>query len=156
VTRIRTDPAVAGSTAYHRTSEIIQATLRAYDLSGTDFTDAVRLLRSTFDGCSGLEIDGGFGAPRDAQQPWEQCGAVCRAAALVVRNEERARCPHRDRTGSRLGPDAVTVGAATLPPADFLAWGGSRPEADASAGGSASSLLTPADVVRNRHRVPAT
>lgn len=27
----------------------------------------------------------------------------------------------------RLGPDAVTVGAATLPLADFLARGGSRP-----------------------------
>lgn len=35
-----------------------------------------------------------------------------------------------DRTAielGRLGPDAVTVGAATLPLADFLARGGSRP-----------------------------
>ncbi len=34
---------------------------------------------------------------------------------------------------SRLGPDAVTVGAATLPLADFLARGGSRPPAAVSA-----------------------
>ncbi|MET7309004.1 MULTISPECIES: TetR/AcrR family transcriptional regulator [unclassified Streptomyces] len=73
-TQIRLDPAVvAGSTAYHRTIEIIYAMLRAYDLSEPDFTDAVRLLRSTFHGYSALEANGGFGAPRDVQASWHQC-----------------------------------------------------------------------------------
>ncbi|MFB7307091.1 TetR/AcrR family transcriptional regulator [Streptomyces sp. NPDC056192] len=73
-TQIRLDPAVvAGSTAYHRTIEIIYAMLRAYDLTEPDFTDAVRLLRSTFHGYSALEANGGFGAPRDVQASWQQC-----------------------------------------------------------------------------------
>ncbi|MET9477412.1 TetR/AcrR family transcriptional regulator [Streptomyces sp. NPDC002917] len=73
-TQIRLDPAVvAESTAYLRTIEIIYAMLRAYDLSEPDFTDAVRLLRSTFHGYSALEANGGFGAPRDVQASWQQC-----------------------------------------------------------------------------------
>ncbi|WP_030973659.1 MULTISPECIES: TetR/AcrR family transcriptional regulator [unclassified Streptomyces] len=73
-TQIRLDPTVvAGSTAYHRTIEIIYAMLRAYDLTEPDFTDAVRLLRSTFHGYSALEASGGFGAPRDVQASWQQC-----------------------------------------------------------------------------------
>lgn len=72
--RSRLDPAVvAESTAYHRTVEIIYAMLRAYDLTEPDFTDAVRLLRSTFHGYSALEANGGFGAPRDVQASWQQC-----------------------------------------------------------------------------------
>ncbi|MFE4919114.1 ROK family protein [Streptomyces sp. NPDC056661] len=51
----------------------------------------------------------------------------------------------------RLGPDAVTLGAATLPLADFLARGGSRRAADVPA----ARLLTAVDAVRNRHRTPA-
>lgn len=51
----------------------------------------------------------------------------------------------------RLGPDAVTLGAATLPLAEFLTRGGSRRAADVPA----ARLLTAADVVRNRHRTPA-
>ncbi|MFF1843366.1 ROK family protein [Streptomyces sp. NPDC058232] len=51
----------------------------------------------------------------------------------------------------RLGPDAVTLGAATLPLAEFLARGGSRRAADVPA----ARLLTAADAVRNRHRTPA-
>lgn len=47
--------------------------LRAYDLTEPDFTDAVRLLRSTFHGYSALEANGGFGAPRDVQASWQQC-----------------------------------------------------------------------------------
>ncbi|WP_392674407.1 TetR/AcrR family transcriptional regulator [Streptomyces sp. LN785] len=73
-TQIRLDPAVAAeSAAYHRTIRIIYAMLRAYGLSEPDFTDAVRLLRSTFHGYSSLEARGGFGAPRDVQRSWEQC-----------------------------------------------------------------------------------
>ncbi|MGW3686706.1 ROK family protein [Streptomyces sp. NPDC005125] len=55
----------------------------------------------------------------------------------------------------RLGPDAVTLGAATLPLAEFLARGGSRRTADAPPNVPAARLLTAADVVRNRHRTPA-
>ncbi|MDX2919464.1 MULTISPECIES: ROK family transcriptional regulator [Streptomyces] len=50
----------------------------------------------------------------------------------------------------RLGPDAVTVGAATLPLADFLARGGSRPEP----GGTGAPPRTAVNAVRERHRTP--
>lgn len=53
----------------------------------------------------------------------------------------------------RLGPDAVTVGAATLPLADFLARGGGRPAPAARPGPTApAALRTPADAVRGRER----
>ncbi|MYW09879.1 sugar kinase, partial [Streptomyces sp. SID2563] len=53
----------------------------------------------------------------------------------------------------RLGPDAVTVGAATLPLADFLARGGSRPAPATRPGPTApAALRTPADAVRSRER----
>ncbi|WP_203601217.1 ROK family transcriptional regulator [Streptomyces sp. SID9727] len=52
----------------------------------------------------------------------------------------------------RLGPDAVTVGAATLPLADFLARGGSRPSPPPRTGAAAPALRTPADAVRGRER----
>lgn len=52
----------------------------------------------------------------------------------------------------RLGPDAVTVGAATLPLADFLARGGSRPSPAPRADASAAAPRTPADAVRRRER----
>ncbi|MET8532175.1 WHG domain-containing protein [Streptomyces sp. NPDC005065] len=95
-TQIRLDPAVvAGSTAYHRTIEIIYAMLRAYDLSEPDFTDAVRLLRSTFHGYSALEANGGFGAPRDVQASWQQC---VEALHLVME-----RWPSAQRSGEGEG-----------------------------------------------------
>ncbi|WP_432078867.1 ROK family protein [Streptomyces sp. YPW6] len=50
----------------------------------------------------------------------------------------------------RLGPDAVTVGAATLPLADFLTRGGSRPEP----GGGGTPPRTAVGAVRERHRTP--
>lgn len=48
----------------------------------------------------------------------------------------------------RLGPDAVTVGAATLPLADFLTRGGSRP----GVGGAGTPPRTAVQTVRERHR----
>ncbi|MEU5370482.1 ROK family protein [Streptomyces sp. NPDC005951] len=50
----------------------------------------------------------------------------------------------------RLGPDAVTVGAATLPLADFLTRGGSRP----APGGTGTPPRTAVHAVRERHRTP--
>ncbi|MEV7404855.1 ROK family transcriptional regulator [Streptomyces sp. NPDC091267] len=50
----------------------------------------------------------------------------------------------------RLGPDAVTVGAATLPLADFLARGGSRPPSGPQPGTPEPGRRTAADVVRRR------
>ncbi|MEE4496330.1 ROK family transcriptional regulator [Streptomyces sp. BE230] len=52
----------------------------------------------------------------------------------------------------RLGPDAVTVGAATLPLADFLARGGTRPSAVPRTGPPAPGFRTAADAVRGRER----
>ncbi|MFD4015373.1 ROK family transcriptional regulator [Streptomyces sindenensis] len=52
----------------------------------------------------------------------------------------------------RLGPDAVTVGAATLPLADFLTRGGSRPDP----GGSGTPPRTAVEAVRERHRTWVT
>ncbi|WLQ52603.1 ROK family transcriptional regulator [Streptomyces poriferorum] len=52
----------------------------------------------------------------------------------------------------RLGPDAVTVGAATLPLSDFLARGGSRPSPEAQSGPSVPGFRTAADAVRGRER----
>ncbi|MET9927477.1 MULTISPECIES: ROK family transcriptional regulator [unclassified Streptomyces] len=56
----------------------------------------------------------------------------------------------------RLGPDAVTVGAATLPLADFLTRGGSRPAPGVrpDAGGPPSRTAT--ETVRNRSRTPTS
>ncbi|WP_330241792.1 ROK family transcriptional regulator [Streptomyces sp. NBC_00525] len=52
----------------------------------------------------------------------------------------------------RLGPDAVTVGAATLPLADFLARGGSRPAPAPHPAAAAPAPRTPAESVRRRSR----
>ncbi|WP_069736298.1 ROK family protein [Streptomyces sp. EN27] len=52
----------------------------------------------------------------------------------------------------RLGPDAVTVGAATLPLADFLTRGGSRPEPV----GPGIPPRTAVEAVRERHRTSVT
>ncbi|GAA2468234.1 TetR/AcrR family transcriptional regulator [Streptomyces macrosporus] len=63
---------VAASSAGRRTIEITYATLRAYGLAEPDLTDAVRLLRSTFHGFTGLEASGGFGHPRGVRESWER------------------------------------------------------------------------------------
>ncbi|MFG2409583.1 ROK family protein [Streptomyces brevispora] len=52
----------------------------------------------------------------------------------------------------RLGPDAVTVGAATLPLAAFLARGGSRPAPEPGPSTPAPGFRTAADAVRKRER----
>ncbi|MFD7868758.1 ROK family protein [Streptomyces sp. NPDC059783] len=52
----------------------------------------------------------------------------------------------------RLGPDAVTVGAATLPLADFLARGGSRPAPEPQPAAPPPGFRTAADTVRSRER----
>lgn len=57
----------------------------------------------------------------------------------------------------RLGPDAVTVGAATLPLADFLTRGGSRPATGARLpDGSGAPSRTATETVRNRSRTAAS
>ncbi|WP_411080191.1 ROK family protein [Streptomyces sp. cmx-18-6] len=53
----------------------------------------------------------------------------------------------------RLGPDAVTVGAATLPLADFLTRGGSRPALGSQPD---APSRTAAETVRKRRRTPAS
>ncbi|MDX3376410.1 ROK family transcriptional regulator [Streptomyces sp. ME02-6991-2A] len=52
----------------------------------------------------------------------------------------------------RLGPDAVTVGAATLPLADFLTRGGSRPAPGSRPDGTGAPPRTATETVRNRSR----
>ncbi|XQE83444.1 ROK family protein [Streptomyces microflavus] len=56
----------------------------------------------------------------------------------------------------RLGPDAVTVGAATLPLADFLTRGGSRPAPGPRPEGTGAPSRTATEAVRNRHRTRAS
>ncbi|MEU3205299.1 ROK family protein [Streptomyces cyaneofuscatus] len=56
----------------------------------------------------------------------------------------------------RLGPDAVTVGAATLPLADFLTRGGSRPAPGARPDGTGTPPRTATETVRNRSRTTAS
>ncbi|MFI7235573.1 ROK family protein [Streptomyces cyaneofuscatus] len=53
----------------------------------------------------------------------------------------------------RLGPDAVTVGAATLPLADFLTRGGSRPVPGTRPDGTGTPPRTATETVRNRSRM---
>lgn len=56
----------------------------------------------------------------------------------------------------RLGPDAVTVGAATLPLADFLTRGGSRPAPGVRPDAGGPSPRTATETVRNRSRTPTS
>ncbi|MFI5721629.1 ROK family transcriptional regulator [Streptomyces cyaneofuscatus] len=56
----------------------------------------------------------------------------------------------------RLGPDAVTVGAATLPLADFLTRGGSRPAPGTRPDGTGTPPRTATETVRNRSRTTAS
>ncbi|MEU9420125.1 WHG domain-containing protein [Streptomyces sp. NPDC051000] len=62
----------AASGGHLRFIELTYGVLRAYGLAEPDLTDAVRLLRSTFHGYSGLEATGGFGHPRDVGASWER------------------------------------------------------------------------------------
>lgn len=62
---------MAESPAYHRTLRTTSAMLRAYGLTDSALTDAVRLLRSTFHGFTTLEATGGFEAPRPVQTSWK-------------------------------------------------------------------------------------
>lgn len=56
----------------------------------------------------------------------------------------------------RLGPDAVTVGAATLPLADFLTRGGSRPAPGVRPDAGGPPPRTATETVRNRSRTPTS
>lgn len=104
-TQIRLDPAVvARSTAYHRTIEIIYAMLRAYDLTEPDFTDAVRLLRSTFHGYSALEANGGFGAPATCRRPGSSASRRCTPCWSVGRPHSGAGRGERMTSGPRPAP----------------------------------------------------
>lgn len=104
-TQIRLDPTVvAGSTAYHRTIEIIYAMLRAYDLTEPDFTDAVRLLRSTFHGYSALEASGGFGAPATCRRPGSSASRRCTSCWSVGRPHSGAGRGERWMSGPRPAP----------------------------------------------------
>ncbi|MEI5672485.1 MULTISPECIES: TetR/AcrR family transcriptional regulator [Nocardioides] len=69
--RHRLDPATAATSAGPRHAALARAVLRAYDLTETDQTHAVRLLGSVFHGFTSLELAGGFdhSAP-DAQESW--------------------------------------------------------------------------------------
>lgn len=54
-----------GQAASEELLVVIAATLRSYNLSGDDRTDAIRFIRSTLHGFIVLELDGGFKQPRD-------------------------------------------------------------------------------------------
>ncbi|WP_055503769.1 TetR/AcrR family transcriptional regulator [Nonomuraea pusilla] len=67
------DPeAVAGSEAVQRVFRTTYALVTAYGLREPDATDAVRLLRSTFQGFAGIEAAGQFGHPRPAGESWNK------------------------------------------------------------------------------------
>nr|WP_211234765.1 TetR-like C-terminal domain-containing protein [Glycomyces arizonensis] len=63
---------LADSAGAARIIELCYALLRGYELSESDATDAVRLLRSTFHGFSDLEATGGFMADRSLDASWER------------------------------------------------------------------------------------
>ncbi|MER6389993.1 WHG domain-containing protein [Streptomyces sp. NPDC001523] len=72
-TQIQLPPERGAASAGHlRFIDLTYGVLRAYGLAEPDLTDAVRLLRSTFHGYSGLEATGGFGHPRDVGASWER------------------------------------------------------------------------------------
>ena len=72
-TQIQLDAETTARSGGHlRLIEVTYATLRGYDLTEPDLTDAVRLLRSTFHGFVSLEATGGFGHPRDLDASWHR------------------------------------------------------------------------------------
>ncbi|WP_431924591.1 TetR/AcrR family transcriptional regulator [Nonomuraea jabiensis] len=65
------DAAVVAESAGHlRIMSITYAHLSAYGLAEPDLTDAIRLLRSTYQGFFSLEASAGFNHPRDLQDTW--------------------------------------------------------------------------------------
>ncbi|MFB7597287.1 TetR/AcrR family transcriptional regulator [Streptomyces sp. NPDC056160] len=92
-TRLRVDAAlVTDSSALRRTTEITFGMLRAYGLDEPDLTDAVRLLRSTFDGFCALEAVGGFNAARDVDASWDKAVEALHTALTHWPREH----PHHD------------------------------------------------------------
>ncbi|MET7332085.1 WHG domain-containing protein [Nonomuraea sp. NPDC005650] len=70
-TQLPLDPAVVAESAGHlRIMSITYAHLSAYGLPEPDLTDAIRLLRSTYQGFFSLEASSGFNHPRDLQDTW--------------------------------------------------------------------------------------
>lgn len=73
VSQMRFSPEeVADSAGLRRSVELTYGMLRAYGLTEPDLTDAARMLRSTFHGYIHLELSGGFGHPRGAQESWKR------------------------------------------------------------------------------------
>ncbi|TDE57019.1 TetR/AcrR family transcriptional regulator [Nonomuraea mesophila] len=72
-TQMPVDPEiVAGSPGHQRIMAITYAHLSAYALPEPDLTDAIRLLRSTYQGFFAIEASSGFDHPRDLQSSWEK------------------------------------------------------------------------------------
>ncbi|NRQ32861.1 TetR family transcriptional regulator [Nonomuraea sp. NN258] len=81
-TQVQLDPAIVAQSpdpvraeadkAVKRVHDTMHALLSAYGLSEPDFTDAVRLLRSTFHGFVALEAAAGFGHPRPPHESWRR------------------------------------------------------------------------------------
>ncbi|MGV9386335.1 TetR/AcrR family transcriptional regulator [Nonomuraea sp. NPDC003707] len=70
-TQMPLDAAVVAESAGHlRIMSITYAHLSAYGLPEPDLTDAIRLLRSTYQGFFSLEASAGFNHPRDLQDTW--------------------------------------------------------------------------------------
>ncbi|MEU6715674.1 WHG domain-containing protein [Nonomuraea sp. NPDC046802] len=70
-TQMALDPAViAGSAGHQRIMATTYAHLSGYGLPEPDMTDAIRLLRSTYQGFFGIEASGGFGHARDVDASW--------------------------------------------------------------------------------------
>ncbi|WP_433428927.1 TetR-like C-terminal domain-containing protein [Nonomuraea sp. CA-141351] len=70
-TQMALDPAVVATSQGHlRIMTLTYAHLSAYGLPEPDLTDAIRLLRSTYQGFFGLEASGGFQHTRDLQASW--------------------------------------------------------------------------------------
>lgn len=61
-----------GQLAAGEVVSVIAAALRAYQLTGDDLTDAIRLLRSTLHGFVALELGGGFKQPRSLDATFER------------------------------------------------------------------------------------
>lgn len=71
--QIAPDPEDAdGQAAAGEVVTAIAAALRAYELTGDDLTDAIRLLRSTLHGFVSLELGGGFKQPRSPDASFER------------------------------------------------------------------------------------
>lgn len=65
-----------GQAAASEVIAVIAAALRAYELTGDDLTDAIRLLRSTLHGFVALELGGGFKQRRSPDATFERMVAA--------------------------------------------------------------------------------